>query len=106
MDYRRHDADIKCVPARIDDSHALIYHSGGDMHATNGGLVDQLAFELELPINLVAVRDPIVITALTTLRIRSLETPVCWTDKRIVIWCFAAQTSRDIDAWRRVSVIP
>ncbi len=90
----------------LGDSHALIYHSGGDMHATNGGLVDQLAFELELPIDLVAVRDTTATAALTALRIRSLETPNYWTDKRVVIWCFAAQTFSDTDAWRRVSVIP
>ena len=76
------------------------------MHAINGGLVDQLAFELELPIDLVAVRDTTATAALTALRIRSLETPSYWTDKRIVIWCFAAQTFSEADAWRRISVIP
>tara|TARA_B100000686_G_scaffold196765_1_gene203617 strand:+ start:14393 stop:15595 length:1203 start_codon:yes stop_codon:yes gene_type:complete len=90
----------------LGDSHTLIYHSGGDMHATNAGLVDQLAFELGLPIDLVAVRDSTATAALTALQIRVRETPTYWTDKQIVVWCFAAQTFSEPDAWRRVSPIP
>ena len=90
----------------LGDSHTLIYHSGGDMHAANGGLVDQLAFELGLPIDLVAVRESTATAALTAIRMRAEETPTYWTDKRIVVWCFAAQEFSATDSWRPVSVLP
>ena len=68
--------------------------------------VDQLAFELGLPIDLVAVRDSTVAVALTALEIRVQETPNYRTDKRIVVWCFADQTFSDTDAWHQISLMP
>ena len=90
----------------LGDSHSLIYHSGGDMHAANGGLVDQLAFELSLPIDLVAVRDSAATAARIALRTRTQETPTYWSEKRIVVWCFAAQEFTEADEWRRLAVTP
>jgi len=90
----------------LGDSHSLIYHSGGDMHATNGGLVDQLAFELSLPIDLVAVRDSAATAARIELQTRAQETPNYWPGKRLVVWCFAAQDFTEADEWRRLAVTP
>ncbi len=90
----------------LGDSHSLIYHSGGDMHAANGGLVDQLAFELSLPIDLVAVRDSAATAARIELQTRTQKTPTYWSEKRIVVWCFAAQEFTEADEWRRLAVTP
>ena len=76
------------------------------MHATNGGLVDQLAFELSLPIDLVAVRDSAATAARIELQTRAQETPNYWPGKRLVVWCFAAQDFTEADEWRRLAVTP
>ena len=31
----------------LGDSHVLVFHDGGDMHAAGAGLPDQLAFDWE-----------------------------------------------------------
>ncbi|MEE3201870.1 MAG: hypothetical protein VX262_01090 [Acidobacteriota bacterium] len=90
----------------IGDSHSLIYHSGGDMHAANGGLADQLAFELSLPVDLVAVRDSPATSARIALQERTQENPTYWSGKQIVVWCFAAHEFTEADEWRRVTVAP
>jgi alginate O-acetyltransferase complex protein AlgJ len=40
----------------LGDSHNLVFHSGGDMHARGAGLPDQLGYELGFPVDLIAVR--------------------------------------------------
>ncbi|HEO70645.1 MAG TPA: hypothetical protein ENN80_05230, partial [Candidatus Hydrogenedentes bacterium] len=40
----------------LGDSHCLVFHGGGDMHARGAGLPDHLALELGFPVDLVGVR--------------------------------------------------
>ena len=90
----------------LGDSHALVFHAGGDLHAAGAGLPDQLAFELGLPVDLAATPDPSPVAALEGLVERVRADPGYWDRKRLVIWCFAARAFGARDDWRPVSIAP
>ncbi len=90
----------------LGDSHNLVFHAGDDMHATGAGLPDQLAFELGLPLDLVAVRGSGATPARINLLRRAQADPEYWSRKRLVIWCFAARELTESDGWRLVPIAP
>ena len=90
----------------LGDSHNLVFHEGDDMHASGAGLPDQLALELGLPLDVVAVRDSGATPARVTLLHRAQGDPTYWNRKRLVIWCFAASELTESDGWRLVPIIP
>ena len=90
----------------LGDSHALVFHAGGDLHAAGAGLPDQLAFELGLPVDLAATPDPSPVAALEALVERVRAEPGYWGRKRLVIWCFASRAFGARDDWRPVSIAP
>ncbi len=90
----------------LGDSHALVFHAGGDLHATAAGLPDQLAFELGLPVDLAAGPGPGAVPALEALGERARADPDYWSRKRLVIWCFAARAFGEQNDWRPVSIAP
>ena len=90
----------------LGDSHNLVFHAGDDMHATGAGLPDQLAFELGLPLDVVAVRGSGATPARINLLRRAQADPEYWSRKRFVIWCFAARELTESDGWRLVPIAP
>ena len=90
----------------LGDSHNLVFHAGDDMHATGAGLPDQLAFELGLPLDLVAVRGSGATPARINLLRRAQADPEYWSRKQLVIWCFAARELTESDGWRLVPIAP
>ena len=90
----------------LGDSHNLVFHAGGDMHATGAGLPDQLAFELGAPVDLVAVRGAASTAARVNLLRRAQRDPAYWDGKRMVIWCFAAREFTEGDGWPVVPIRP
>jgi alginate O-acetyltransferase complex protein AlgJ len=88
----------------LGDSHNLVFHAGGDMHATGAGLPDQLAFELGLGLDVVAVRGSGATPARVNLLRRAQSAPGYWDRKRLVIWCFAARELTESDGWRLVPI--
>ncbi len=86
----------------IGDSHNLVFHAGGDMHVTGGGLPDLLARALGFPVDLVAVRG----SGATTPRITLARRQDNMVGKKMVIWCFAAREfTESTTGWRRVPVV-
>jgi alginate O-acetyltransferase complex protein AlgJ len=90
----------------LGDSHNLVFHAGDDMHAVGAGLPDQLAFQLGLPLDLVAVRGSGATPARVNLLRRAQADPEYWSRKRLVIWCFAARELTESDGWRQVPIGP
>ena len=88
----------------LGDSHSLVFHSGEGMHATGSGLADQLAFELGVPVDLVAVRGSGATPARVNLLRRTQRYPDYWSRKRVVIWCFAAREFTESDGWSLVPI--
>ena len=88
----------------LGDSHNLVFHAGGDMHAAGAGLADQLALELGFAVDLVAVRGSGATAARINLLRRAQRDPSYWADKRLVIWCFAARELTESEGWRMVPI--
>ena len=90
----------------LGDSHNLVFHAGDDMHTTGAGLADQLAFELGVAVDLVAVRGAGATPARVNLLRRVQRDASYWERKRIVVWCFAAREFTESDGWALVPVLP
>jgi alginate O-acetyltransferase complex protein AlgJ len=85
----------------LGDSHNLVFHSGGDMHAEGAGLPDQLALTLGFPVDLVAVMGSGATAARWSLARRHDNLA----GKKIVIWCFTARDLTEGGRWDKVPVI-
>ncbi len=86
----------------LGDSHALVFHEGGDMHAVGAGLPDHLAMLIGTPIDVLGVRGSGATTSRISL-IRRIKSGADFSrTKKIVIWCFAARDFTEADAWRFV----
>ena len=85
----------------LGDSHNLIFHAGGDMHAKGAGLPDQLAVELGFPVDLVAVMGSGATTARWSLARRHDNL----SGKKVVVWCFTARDLTEGGRWDKVPVI-
>ena len=90
----------------LGDSHNLVFQAGADMHATGAGLADQLAFELGLAVDLIAVPGSGATAARVELRRRAEQDAAFWARKRLVVWCFAAREFTEGDGWALVPVVP
>lgn len=86
----------------LGDSHALVFHAGGDMHARGAGLADQLALELGFRVDLVAVKG----SGATPARISLARRAGGLAGKKLVIWCLAARDlSEAPQGWAKVPVV-
>ena len=88
----------------LGDSHNLVFHAGGDMHAAGAGLADQLAFELGLPVDLIAVRGSGATPARVNM-LRRARNPSYLAGKKIVVWCFSAREFTESTGWMKVPVV-
>jgi len=86
----------------LGDSHTLVFHAGGDMHAVGSGLVDQLAYELGTAVDLIGVRGSGATPARISLMRRMRTDPEYLAGKRVVIWCLSAREFTEADGWRKV----
>ena len=98
------DPDASSPVVLLGDSHNLVFHAGGDMHAQGAGLADQLALELGIAVDLVAVRGSGATAARLNLLRRAQRDPSYWANKRLVIWCFAGREFTESDGWRIVPI--
>lgn len=89
----------------LGDSHALVFHEGGDMHAANAGLSDQLAALLGLPIDLLAVRGSGATAARVSLARRARANPEWLREKKAVVWCLAAREFTQADVWKPIPLL-
>ncbi len=85
----------------LGDSHCLVFHAGGDMHARGAGLADHLTAELGFPPDVVAVRG----SGATPSRLALLRRRDNLRGKRVVIWCLSVREFTEGQGWRKVPVI-
>jgi hypothetical protein len=91
----------------LGDSHNLVFHAGGDMHAAGAGLIDLLAADwLEHIPDLIAVRGSGATPARINLIRRARADAEYLANKRLVIWLFTAREFTEADAWRPLPVLP
>lgn len=103
-------AEVK-TPAAVDphspvlllgDSHCLIFHAGGDMHAEGGGLPDHVGAALGFMPDVIAVRGSGATAARINLYRKARKDAGYLTGKKAVIWCFAARDFTQADSWKIV----
>ena len=93
-------ADDRASPiVLLGDSSNLVYHAGGDLYAVGAGLPDQLALELGLALDVVAVRGSGSTAARMNFIRRIQADPNYLKSKRLVIWCFAAREFTESEGW-------
>ena len=90
----------------LGDSHALVFHDGGDMHARGAGLPDQLAVESGLAIDVEAVRGSGATPARINLMRRVRTDADSLKSKKVVLWIFAVREFTESTGWRNVPVVP
>ncbi len=98
--------DRKSPLLLLGDSHDLVFHEGGDMHATGAGLPDQLALELGFGVDLLAVRGSGATPARIDLMRRAKANPGYLGGKKLVVWCFSAREFTETAGWRLVPIVP
>ena len=84
----------------LADSHGLVFHAGGDMHARGAGLVDHLAGRLGVPLDLIAVRG----SGATPPRLNLRRRGTGLDGKKVVIWCFSVREYTAGRGWRSVPI--
>ena len=85
----------------LGDSHNLVFHSGGDMHAQAAGLSDILTKELGITPDVVAVMGSGATPARRNLARRKDNLA----GRRLVIWCFTSRELTEGEGWAKVQVI-
>ena len=91
----------------MGDSHCLVFHSGGDLHATGAGLPDQLTAELGIPVDLMGTRGSGSTTVRVDLYRRCARDSDYLAGKKVVIWCFTARAfTESTQGWRVLPVSP
>ena len=85
----------------LGDSHSLVFHAGGDMHAQGAGLPDHLAYRLGFHVDVVAVRG----SGATPSRLNLFRRRDKMRGKRVVIWCLSVREFTEGQGWRLVPVI-
>ena len=85
----------------LGDSHNLVFHSGGDMHAVGSGLSDQLSHELGFPLDVVAVMG----SGATSARRNLARRKASLTGRRLLIWCFTSREFTQGQGWAKVPLI-
>jgi alginate O-acetyltransferase complex protein AlgJ len=86
----------------LGDSHLLIFHAGGDMHAQGAGLADQLALGLGFPLDVIGVRGSGATPTRVDLLRQSRADPDYLKGKKLIIWCFTAREFTEAPAWQKV----
>lgn len=99
-------AEDKTSPVLLmGDSHALVFHAGGDMLASGAGLADQLAHDLQIPIDVIGVRGSGATPARINLMRRAKGDPTYLAGKKAVIWCFTVREFTESTGWSKVPVV-
>ena len=89
----------------LGDSYVLVFHDGGDMHASGAGLPDQLAFELRAPVDVLGVRGSGATPARVSLARRARANPNYLSSKKVIIWCFGVRELTQAEAWKPVPLL-
>ena len=85
----------------LGDSHNLVFHAGGVMHATGAGLPDQMSYEFGFPMDVVAVMGSGATPARRSLARRKDNL----SGKKLVVWCFSSREFTQGQGWELVKVI-
>ncbi len=83
----------------LGDSHLLVFHIGGNMHATGAGLGDLMAAALGFPLDVIGVRGSGVTAARVNMIRQAFRDPEYLPNKRVMVWLFAAREFTEASSW-------
>jgi alginate O-acetyltransferase complex protein AlgJ len=86
----------------LGDSHVLVFHSGGDLHATGAGLPDRLGAALGSSPDVLGVRGSGATSSRIALARRARADDAYLDAKKAVVWCFAGREFTEADGWKKV----
>ena len=89
----------------LGDSYVLVFHDGGDMHASGAGFPDQLAFELRASVDVLGVRGSGATPARVSLARRARANPGYLPGKKVIIWCFGVRELTQAETWKPVPLL-
>jgi len=96
-------ADNRAHPlVLLGDSHVLVFHSGGDLHATGAGLPDRLGASLGSSPDALGVRGSGATSSRIALARRARTDDAYLDGKKAVVWCFAGREFTESDGWKKV----
>jgi alginate O-acetyltransferase complex protein AlgJ len=91
----------------LGDSHTLVFSTGGDMHAEDGGFPELLAHALQLPVERIANRGSASTPPRLTLYRKAAANPEWLEGKKAIIYVFTAREwTESLNGWRAVPVSP
>lgn len=99
------DASRKHPVLLLGDSHLLVFHVGGDLHASGAGLADQLASSLGSSPDMIAVRGSGATSSRMNLARRARREPGYLEDKKVVVWCFAGRDFTEASEWKKIPLL-
>jgi alginate O-acetyltransferase complex protein AlgJ len=86
----------------LGDSHILVFHSGGDLHATCAGLPDRLGAWLGSSPDVLGVRGSGATSSRIALARRARSDDAYLDTKQAVVWCFAGREFTEADGWKKI----
>jgi hypothetical protein len=89
----------------LGDSHALVFHEGGDMHATGAGLPDQIASATGTMPDVLGVRGSGATSSRLQLARRARGDDGYLPAKKMIVWCFAGREFTEADSWKKVPIL-
>ncbi|MFM8458931.1 MAG: alginate O-acetyltransferase AlgX-related protein [Chthoniobacterales bacterium] len=90
----------------LGDSHVLVFHQGGDLHAIGAGLPEQLAEVVDGMPEVLGVRGSGATSSRMTLARTMRAKPDYLADKKLVVWVFAGREFTEADGWKKFPLIP
>lgn len=90
----------------LGDSHVLVFHQGGDMHAAGAGLPEQVGALFGAMPEVVGVRGSGATSSRMQLARRVRSEPDTLRGKKVVVWVFAGREFTEADMWKKVPIFP
>lgn len=86
----------------LGDSHVLVFHQGGEMHATGAGVPEQLGGVLGTQPETIGVRGSGATSSRLQLARRLRSRPDFLAGKKLIIWVFAGREFTEADMWKKI----
>jgi alginate O-acetyltransferase complex protein AlgJ len=86
----------------LGDSHLLVFHTGGALHAAGAGLPDQLAAAVGAMPDVIGVMGSGATSSRVALARRIRADASYLPAKKVVVWCFAGREFTEADSWKKI----
>lgn len=90
----------------LSDSHGLVFSTGGDMLAERAGFGEQLAYELKMPVDRIAVKGSAATAVRINLYRKAARDPEWLKNKKLIVWLFTCREFTETpNGWLKVPIL-